>query len=326
MTIANFNPEEFAKNLAQQATDLIPKDLNEINKNYIINKVYEFCVLAGNALNQDNTLKLNSEQGYLICQFIGEWTFHKSIDTIRSNIPTELRDGILQQVAFAIFETAKNTQVNKTPQEQAVIQVENIVKDSYEKCVRQLAQSGKLGNSNVDNLLKISNLEDMAKTQYEQAQKDNKVRTGANNDRLIRLAAIALMLKSFPGSKVNTILSNMDPETAKSVRNFMNQPNLKKQLDPQIAAQYLTNLSKSVFSSLSRTTTISKNEYIKNLKNLYSENEIMAIIKNERSFLKNFIFYCIKDDYKYAFDKVPTTYVSNITYQHLRQKLIKANS
>ena len=325
MAIANFNPEEFGKNLADQATELVPKELGN-NREYVINKVYEFCVLAGNALNQDNALHLSADQAYLICRFIGEWTFHKSIDVVRANIPVEFRDGILQQVAFAIFETAKQTQINKLDQNQAVIQVENAVKENYEKCLRELAQGGKLGNSNVDQILKISNLEQMAKAQYQQNQQEKQKQNKAapQNDKLTRLASIALLLKSFPKEKANKILSNLDSNTANTVRTFMNQANLEKQLDPNIASKYLNSLSQSVFS-LTRSSAIPKNEHIKNLTSLYSKNEILGILKNERIFLTKYVKFCINDE-PTDLDNPLTTYVSNIIYLHLKQQLAKINS
>ena len=95
MPIANFNPQEFGQSLAHQAQQVIPEDLTEEQTQYVVNKVYQFCVLAGNALNQDPNITFDANQACVIAQFIGEWTFHKSIDVIRANIPQDCWDQTL---------------------------------------------------------------------------------------------------------------------------------------------------------------------------------------------------------------------------------------
>ena len=77
--IEGFNPQDFAKNLAGQAGQVIPADIAAPDKKFIIDIVYKFCVLSGDALVKDAALNLDSAQASLITQFIGEWSFHKSI-------------------------------------------------------------------------------------------------------------------------------------------------------------------------------------------------------------------------------------------------------
>ena len=103
MAIEGFDFQEFSKNLAQQATSVVPADLSENDKTYVINLVYSYCNLAGDALSKDENINLNVEQASIVCQFIGEWSFHKSIDVIRAGVPVDFRDEVMQKVAFTVF-------------------------------------------------------------------------------------------------------------------------------------------------------------------------------------------------------------------------------
>jgi len=139
MAVEGFNSEQFAQNLAQQAVELVPKDLDENQKRFVVNIIYRYCVLAGNALIQDNSIKLSAEQASIICQFIGEWTFHKSIDLIRGKVQEECWEPILQKIAFTIFEVAKKTQINNVPQEETMTIIEQEVNRSYREAINEFS-------------------------------------------------------------------------------------------------------------------------------------------------------------------------------------------
>ena len=113
MPIEGFDYKEFAKNLAEQAGQVIPADISDPDKQYIVNIVYNFSYMAGEALSNDAQLKFNAEQASLVTQFIGEWTFHKSIDLIKGKIPAQNREAILQIIAANIFNTAKLAIIKK---------------------------------------------------------------------------------------------------------------------------------------------------------------------------------------------------------------------
>ena len=95
MAIKGFDYKAFALDLSNQAMELIqqpdsgvvPSNLTEQDKKVIIETVRKFCTMAGEALSNDNQIKFNAEQASLVTQFIGEWTFHKSIDLIKGKIP-----------------------------------------------------------------------------------------------------------------------------------------------------------------------------------------------------------------------------------------------
>ena len=111
--IENFNPEEFANNLAEQARELVPPEFPQEEQDFIVTYVKNFCIMSGDALVKDLSVKLDAEQASFITQIIGEWTFHKSVDLIRGGINVEFREEILKKVAFTVFEICKTAILNK---------------------------------------------------------------------------------------------------------------------------------------------------------------------------------------------------------------------
>ena len=87
MAIQGFEYKEFAQNLAQQALELIPKDFDDNQKNYVANTLLNFSAIAGQALYDEG--KFNVDQAIMITQIIAEWSFHKSVDLVRSGIPQQ---------------------------------------------------------------------------------------------------------------------------------------------------------------------------------------------------------------------------------------------
>ena len=133
MPIKGFKYKDLAEKFAIQAKEVVPKDINEENKNYIVNLVYNFCLMAGKALDDDPNIELNAEQAIIVCQLIGEWSFHKAVDTIRSNIDPSLRDDILKKVAFTVYEIARMAITKKMDMNEVIPLVEQHVKVAFEE-------------------------------------------------------------------------------------------------------------------------------------------------------------------------------------------------
>ena len=150
MTIKDFDYKGFAENLASQAVELVPKEFNQNEKDYITNTLLNFSTLAGEALYQDqDNFGFNAEQASMITQIIAEWAFHKSVDLIRSGIPQEHWDPIMQKIAFTIFEIAKQTFKQGLPQDQILQLIEHHVKKVYldNNDVKQVVYRN-IGNTN----------------------------------------------------------------------------------------------------------------------------------------------------------------------------------
>ena len=128
MAIEGFDYKGFAQNLAQQALELIPPDFNDNQKNYVANTLLNFSTIAGQALYDDAESAFNLDQAVMITQIIAEWSFHKSVDLIRSGIPQQYWDPIMQKIAFTIFEIAKSAFKQNLPQDQCLQLIEHHVK------------------------------------------------------------------------------------------------------------------------------------------------------------------------------------------------------
>ena len=98
MATQNFDYEAFAQNLAAQAQDLVPADFDDSQKQYVINTLGNFSLLSGKTIAEDPNLNFNEDQAVTITQIIAEWSFHKSVDVIRSGIPQQYWDGIMQKL------------------------------------------------------------------------------------------------------------------------------------------------------------------------------------------------------------------------------------
>ena len=70
LPIEGFDFKEFARNLAEQVGPAMPLDIQEGDKQYIINTVHNFCYMAGDAIANDANLNFNAQQASTVAQFI----------------------------------------------------------------------------------------------------------------------------------------------------------------------------------------------------------------------------------------------------------------
>lgn len=103
MATKDFDYENFAQNLAAQAQEIVPQDFTDVQKQYVINTLGNFALLSGKALAEDPNLNFNADQAVTITQIIAEWSFHKSVDIIRSGIPQQYWDSVMQKIAYTIL-------------------------------------------------------------------------------------------------------------------------------------------------------------------------------------------------------------------------------
>ena len=139
MAIEGFDYKEFSQMLAGQAKELVPAEFDDFQKNYIVQTLLNFSMLAGEAIANDPSMGFNADQAILLTQIIAEWSFHKSVDLIRSGIEPQYWDGVLQKVAFTIFEIGKQTIQNNIPQDQMLALIEHHVKQAFDGAIDELS-------------------------------------------------------------------------------------------------------------------------------------------------------------------------------------------
>lgn len=232
MGAEGFLYKEFADDLSSQARAVLPPDLSQEEKDYIYNTVKNYCFIAGEALFNDKEHNYTVEQASIITQFIGEWSFHKSMDIIKGNIPNQFRDSIMQKIAFTIFEIAKQATFKNVPTEDMIGLVEHHVKKAYNEALAELTKRGVIDKEQAEFAANQSNIDEMAK-------QDNEAIAASSDIKILKLAAFALLAKKLPNDKVTTILTKFSQSDANIVLQYMSMDNLESQIDPSLLAQCL---------------------------------------------------------------------------------------
>lgn len=333
MAIPGFDYKGFAENLAQQAQELIPTDFNDVQRNYVANTLGNFSMIAGQALNDDPELNFNLDQAMMITQIIAEWSFHKSVDLIRSGIPQQYWDPIMQKIAFTIFEIAKNAFKQSLPQDQILQLIEHHVKKTYLDCIAELKQNNLIDEQLMEKAASQSNIDAMVQqqaeaeqAQQEQIQNDNNITlptqnipqgavaqmpTG-QNAKVLKLATLALLFQKMKQEKVQTILDKFNTDDAQSVIKFMGMPDLPSKVDPYIAMQCLqeikTNLPK-LADNISPSKIVNK---IQNISQYVQRPQLEQMLTLERPKVKRFVFNALEGEYYEIAPKVANIIATHI--------------
>lgn len=324
MPIEGFDFKEFARSLAEQVGPALPPDIADADKQYVINIVHNFCYMAGEAIANDTTISFNAEQASIVTQFIGEWAFHKCIDIIRSGIDPQFRDGILQKIAFTVFEIAKTAIIKNLPQGDMIAVVEFHVKKAYNEALEELKNKGVLSEEQVKEAQSHSNIDEMA--QQAARQEAEAQANGAppsegytappNDNKILKLATFAIVLRHLPLEKRQGLLDKFSPEDASMLRDYANMEDLENKLDPSLVAKCLTEIKKT----LPEPRKINKNRVYQRLYNIVKNSDISKIsniIGRERQFVKRFVTETAQGG---GTTELPPR-VADIICNHLEEKL-----
>ena len=337
MAIEGFDYKGFAQNLAQQALELIPKDFNENQKNYVANTLLNFATIAGQALNDDNQMNFNLDQAMMITQIIAEWSFHKSVDLIRSGIPQQYWDPIMQKIAFTIFEIAKNAYHQGLPQDQCLQLIEHHVKKTYLDCIGELKDKNLIDEKLMEQAANQSNIDAMMQEQQVQAaaEQDAQQQAAPSNSnqtpagvsepvqqslgaeaKVLKLATLALLFKKMRQEKVQTILNKFNPDDAQSVIKFMGMPDLGEKVDPNIAMRCLQEIKTSLPNPHQDLTPSKLIKKIQNVSQYLDKSQLEQKLRAERSKVKRFVFTALEGEYLEMPPKV-----ANIIATHLEDSV-----
>lgn len=333
MAINGFDYKGFAQNLAQQAFELIPADFNDMQKNYVANTLLNFSTIAGQSLYDEGQFDLDT--AIMITQIIAEWSYHKSVDLVRSGIPQQYWDPVMQKIAFTIFEIAKNAFGQNLPQDQILQLIEHHVKKTYLDCVAELKDKNLIDEGLMEQAASQSNIDAMQQQmqQEEQQQQAAAANQGSmpaqgNNipmpqsrglavppgtdTKILKLATLALLFQKVKQEKVQTILNKFDPNDAQSVIKFMEMPDLGEKVDASVALRCLqeirTNLPKSRLA-LSPSKVVAK---VQNISQYVQRPQLEQMLKLERPKVKKFVFNALEGEYY----EIPPK-VANIIATHI---------
>ena len=337
MAIQGFNYQEFAQNLTMQAQELVPKDFSPNDQQYIVNTLLNFSTLAGEALYNDTESNFNADQAPMIPQIIAEWSFHKSVDLIRSGIPQEFWDSIMQKIAFTIFEIAKQTFKQGMPQEQILQLVEHHVKKSYLDSIAELKEKGLIDEGLMEQASRQSNIDDMmqqmSEEQKQQLQEnveesqDAPVASSPSNQsdvppaaspKIMKLATVALLFQKMKQDKVQVLLDKFNPEDAKVVINYMNMPDLGSKISASSAMKCLNEIK----TSLPKMQDLSPNAIVYKIKRITEDmdkRQLEYFLQPERMKVKRLVFNALEGEF---YDVAPR--VAEVIINHIQNSNIVA--
>lgn len=331
MPIEGFDYKGFAASMSEQAKELVPKELEDREKEYIVKTLGNFTLLAGEALYNDQQLNLNADQAVFITQIIAEWSFHKSIDLIHSGILPQYWDGIMQKIAFTIFEVAKQAVIRKIPQDQLLQAVEHHVVKVYNQSIEELQQKGVIDEETKNRAENQSNIDAMAqqaqaeqerqkqaqaqeaqqnaqdaeqrrqerqkqREQRRQAKQANVSMPQGITNKQMKLMSLALVLKLMSQDKVMTILNKFDSNDSLAISQYMNMADLESHLDSDL----VTDCLKEMKEYLPIKRKLTKENVLCDLLRIYRETpreRIEKVIKNERPLVKRFIAQAYDGEY-----------------------------
>ena len=327
MPIEGFDYKGFAASMAEQAKELVPKELQDREKEYIVKTLGNFTLLAGEALYNDTQLNLTAEQAVFITQIIAECSFHKSIDLIHSGILPQYWDSIMQKIAFTIFEVAKQAVIRKIPQDQLLQAVEHHVIKVYKSSIEELEQKGIIdeeiknraeSQSNIDAMAKQAQEEqkrqqmaaaeeaersmEAAEKRREEKRKQRRMEKqkasmpqGITNKQM-KLMTLALVLKILSQDKVTTILNKFDSNDSLAISQYMNMADLESHIDGDLISGCL----KEMKEYLPVKRKLTKENVLGDLLRIYrstSREKIEKIVKNERPLVKRFLAQAYDGEY-----------------------------
>ncbi len=320
MAIEGFNYQEFADEMAKQAEELVPQEFGDFQKKYIIKTIASFTKMAGEALYNDESLNFTAEQAVFVSQIIAEWSFHKSIDLIKSGILPEYWDSIMQKIAFTIFEVAKQAIIRNIPQDHMLQAIEHHVNKAYVAGLEALEKKKVITKEMKESAAKQSNIDEMAKkVQEEQAAQQAAAQTEAEpieqniqqapqnaapvripqsniSNKSAKLLSVALLLKVLSQDKVVTILNKFSQEDSQMISRYMQTPDLESQLDPELTCQCL----KEMKEYLPKKIKLTEENIIKQLQRSFdktSRDKVERLIKQERPYVKRFISSAYEEEY-----------------------------
>ena len=325
MATPNFDYENFAQNLAAQAQELVPADFDENQKQYVINTLGNFSLLSGKALAEDPNLNFDENQAVTITQIIAEWSFHKSVDVIRSGIPQQYWDGVMQKIAYTIFEIAKQTFSQGLPHDKILELIEHHVKKSYLEAITELKNKGAIDEGLMEYAATQSNMDKMAAEmqQAQQGQAGEMIPQDSGmpaqgqdfskvDSKVLKLATVAMLFKKMNQDKVQAILNKFEEEDAQTVIKFMRMPDLPERIGTHNALRCLQEIK----TNLPQNTDLNPNKVVLKLRKFasaYSGKDLDTILIRERIGVKRLVFNAIEGKY---YDKIPPK-VASIFATHL---------
>jgi len=168
---------DYIENLIGQMTPVLPSDVNELQKGYLIKNIRLASTKMAESIEDNeefNSMDFDSQCFYI--QIIAEWSFHKEIDLFRSGIPPKYWKVVMQKIWYAMWEVMYACVKNDAPAPVVLSLVERFVNRTYYEAVEELKY-----NNVIDDLTEIqakeqSNIQVMAEEYRTEQLIKNKIK------------------------------------------------------------------------------------------------------------------------------------------------------
>ncbi|MBE7713782.1 MAG: hypothetical protein E7Z87_08560 [Cyanobacteria bacterium SIG26] len=154
---------DFIEELISQVEVMLPDDVNELQKNYLIKNIKKSATLMATSIvdtEEFNILDFEGQCFYI--QVIAEWSFHKEIDLFRSGIPPKYWKVVMQKIWYTMWEVMYACVKNDAPQTVVLTLVERFVNRSYEAAVEELKDYNLIDGTIEEQAKEQSNIDKMA--------------------------------------------------------------------------------------------------------------------------------------------------------------------
>ncbi len=201
----SFDYKKFANFAKTQAELLMPEDIAQNHKQEFLDRIYNFTYVAGEALANDDNIK-SPEVARLVTQLVSEWTFHKYIDILRSDIPQSYHESLLQKLAFVTYEIGKEAVINELSVEQVCHLVEFHLNKEYKKACDSLFNKGYISKDVYEKALSLSNVSEMSLQHNVKVVRKKRKPTYKYTVAVLIIGIVALLINMFlPGMGINNI-------------------------------------------------------------------------------------------------------------------------
>ena len=192
---------DFIESLIEQVSPLLPEDVNELQKSYLIKNMRKSATLLAGSMQEDEEFKrLDFEAHCFYIQVIAEWSFHKEIDLFRSGIPAKYWKVVMQKIWFATWEVMYACVKNDAPESVVLSLVERFVNRTYNDAVDELRQNQLIDEDVEEKAKEQSNITVMAKAMA------TKIKTERKINRKIKLFITRFLLAIVLGAIVSFVI------------------------------------------------------------------------------------------------------------------------
>lgn len=173
-TVIDKKYTDFIEELLEQVSPLLPEDVNELQKSYLITNIRKSATLMAKSIQENQEFsELDFDDQCFYIQVIAEWSFHKEIDLFRSGIPAKYWKVVMQKIWYAMWEVMYACVKNNAPESVILSLVERFVNRTYNDAVEELKEKNIIDEIVEEKAKEQSNIAKMA-TEYKLEKELNK--------------------------------------------------------------------------------------------------------------------------------------------------------